>query len=436
MRPAYTVKLLSRQRLRQILMVGGIESFGVILSGIAGLLIVNVLPKDQYAAYTFLIACSTLIMGITDMGLAHCCLPVVGQRSQEVPWVVSACHHIFHKRWLLLALGLLIIGPYWYFTSREHAWTGSGYWLASGLVLGMVLLQLREHYSNTVLLILGQISTLNRIAFTAHGVRIASVVAVLLLPMTAYSTAGLITSTAVASFAALTLYGRAFRVQGIVAHRLNAVDARQVDAEVLRIAKPLVLPAVFYQLQGVITIFIVSLFGTASMVAEVGAFGRLAMALVVVDRVANVLLFPAIARAPAGRRFVNVLSQIHCVYLLAMVCTFVTSLLFPQYWILLLGEQYRSMTPLVWILFLSSLLSNASGFAFRTLTVRGATARQTFGIIATLLTQVIYLWLVGISDLKSVLGFGVATSAASFFFQYGLLLARWREWRTETAAPT
>ena len=68
----------------------------------------------------------------------------------------------------------------------------------------------------------------------------------------------------------------------------------------IRIAKPLVLPAIFYQLQGVITVFLVSLFGTSSMVAEVGAFGRLAMALVVVDRVTHILLFPAIALEPVG----------------------------------------------------------------------------------------------------------------------------------------
>jgi len=258
----------------------------------------------------------------------------------------------------------------------------------------------------------------------------------LLLPMSLYSTAGLIAATVAASIVSLMLYMRAFRDQHIGDHRLDAETGRRVDGEIIRIAKPLILPAIFYQVQGVVTVFIVSLFGTANMVAEVGAFGRLAMALVVVDRVANILLFPAIARAQTGPRFVRVLAQVHGLYLLAMACTFMTSLLFPQYWILLLGEQYRSMTPLVWMLFLSSLLGNAAGFAFRTLTVRGATARQSFSIVATLIAQVLYLWLIGISDLKSVLGFGVATSVASFVFQYSLLLAHWREWRTEAAATT
>ena len=86
--------------------------------------------------------------------------------------------------------------------------------------------------------------------------------------------------------------------------------------QVIRIAKPLVLPAIFYQLQGVVTVFLVSLFGTSNMMAEVGAFGRLAMALMVVDRVTSVLLFPAIARAPnPGARLREIMWRAHLVYL-------------------------------------------------------------------------------------------------------------------------
>jgi hypothetical protein len=47
----------------------------------------------------------------------------------------------------------------------------------------------------------------------------------------------------------------------------------------------------------------------------------------------------------------------------------------------------------------------------------------------TLITQVLYLWLVGVSDLRSVLGFGIATSVANFGYQYALLAVRWLQWR-------
>lgn len=415
-------------RLRQIALVGGVETFGVIAGGIAGLLIVNVLPKDQYAAYTFLGACLTLLLGVTDLGLAHCCLPVVGQRAREVPWVVGACRQVFHRRWMLLGVGILIVVPYWFLSSRDHGWLGGGYLLASLFALAVVVISLREHYLGTVLTILGHVTTLTRVGMTATVVRIAIVCAVLALPFGSWAVAGIIAATGVASVTSILLMRRDFAARQIVETRLDAADAKRVDAQVIRIAKPLVLPAIFYQLQGVVTVFLVSLFGTSNMVAEVGAFGRLAMALMVVDRVTNVLLFPAIARAPDGDKLRAIMWRAHLSYLGMMALALLSAYLFPQYWILLLGEKYRSMESMVWMVFLSSILISAAGFAFRSLTVRGATSGQTYSILATLAIQSLYLAVIGISDLRSVLGFAIATGVANFGYQYALLMWRWRQW--------
>ncbi len=412
-------------------MVGGVETFGVAIGGIAGLLIVNVLPKDQYAAYTFLVACMTLILGVTDLGLAHCCLPIVGQRAGERNWVVGVCHQVFRKRWYLLGLGLAVVVPYWFYSSQQHAWSGWPYWVASLMMVSVVLLTLREHYASTVLLILSQISTLNRVAFSAHSVRIGFVGLVLLLPITSWSVVGIVAATAAGSFVSVLLYRKAFRRTEVPDARLDGEPARKVDSEIIRIAKPLVLPGIFYQVQGVITVFLVSLFGTANMLAEVGAFGRLAMVLIVVDRVTNVLLFPAIARAPMGPRLGTIVAQSHIAYIAMGSLVLLTAFFVPDWWILLLGKQYASMAPLVWMVFLASIVMNASGFAFRTLSVRGATSGQTYSIAVTLITQVLFLWLVGISDLRSVLWFGIATALANFGYQYALLAARWVGWRRE-----
>jgi len=143
------------------------------------------------------------------------------------------------------------------------------------------------------------------------------------------------------------------------------------------------------------------------------------------------LLFPAIARAPMGPRLGAIVAQAHLAYFSMGAAVLLTAFVFPQYWILLLGKQYESMTSVVWMVFLASIVMNASGFAFRTLSVRGATAGQTYSIPVTLITQVLYLWLVGVSDLRSVLGFGIATSMANFGYQYALLAVRWMEWRKD-----
>ena len=416
--------MILKDRLRQIMMVGGVETLGVVLGGIAGLLIVNVLPKEQYAAYTFLIACSQLMLGIADTGLAHCCLPVVGQRAHEVPWVVGACRQVFNKRWWLLLVGIVFVTPYWWYTTREHGWSGGGYWLASLLVFGTIVLTLREHFLHEVMMILRHIGAINRIAFASYSVRLLFVGAVLLLPVGAWSLAGLMAATALAGAVALWLYARALKREGITEQALPAETARQVDKEIFRIARPLMLPALFYQFQGVVTVFLVSLFGTTDVLAEIGAFGRLAMILIVFDRVAIVLLFPAIARAQQGPRLLKMVAAAHLAYLSLMALVFLSALWLPQYWMLLLGHQYADRQSLLWMQFLITLLLNSAGFAFRTLAARGHTVRQSWIIPVVIATQLLYLWWFGIADLRAALGFGVATALVNFFYQY-TMLAGW-----------
>lgn len=412
-------------RLRQIAMVGGVESFGVIGAGIAGLLIVNIMPKDQYAVYTFLIACMQLTLGITDLGLSQCSLPIVGQRNKDVPWVVGVCQQIFRRRWLLLAVAFTIVVPYWAYTFWQHGWFAWAYGLSSALVVVVVLVTLRNHYVNTVLLVLSHISTISRIGFSSTAVRLALVCIALFVPIGNYVVAGIFFATAAAEVVAVWLYKKALNKHHVNDTRLSSSDQKIVDAQMLKIALPLVPSSIFYQIQGVVTIFIVSLFGTTAMLAEIGAFGRLALVLAIVDRVAGVLLFPAIARIPTGDRLARLLIKVHSAYFALMLCVLLTGIFAPHYWIILLGDKYRSMEPYVWMVFLASILMNAAGTAFLTLAVRGLTEKQGYGIPLVLITQVVYLWVAGVDDLPAILGFNIATCAAHFIYQYTLLFFKW-----------
>lgn len=406
---------------RRVAAVGSVEAIAIAAGGVAGLLIVNFLNTDQYAQYTFLLSCMTLMLGVADLGLSSCCLPVVGQRAHDVSWVVGVCRRVFHWRWLLLAGGLAIVMPYWIWVSREHGWWSPGYGLASAVVLLLVLSTLREHLGNTLLVILGQLRALYKISLSATVVRTSLVCLALALPLGAFSAAGVLAATATASLLALWMYRRAFATLQVPDARLGAEATQQVDRQTLRIARPLVLPSIFYQVQGVAVVFLGAVFGSAEMLAQVGAFGRLAMVLLLVDRITSTLLFPALARAPDGPTLVSNVIRVHVLYLLAMALIELTAIMLPQYWIILLGEQYRSMTPYVWIVFLAAMLTNASGLAYRTLTVRGATSNQSYGVGFILAVQVLYLWYFGAGDLRILLGFNLATALAHFGFQYLML---------------
>lgn len=419
----HPMNLLSR--LRQIVMVSGVEFFGIAVGGITGLLIVNVMPKEQYAVYTFLITCMQLIMGLTDLGMGKCSLPIVGQRNDDVPWVVGVCRQIFRRRTLILVVSFVFVVPYAIYTFRQHGWSERAYLAAAAFVVASILVTLRGHYVGTVLLILRQVTALSRIGAIVTAVRFALVSTALLIPMTPYTVAFLLAATVSAEALALKLMRRELKTRDIEESRLSPEDEKRVDSQILKIVIPLIPSAVFFQVQGVITIFLASLFGTANMVADIGAFGRLALALVLLDRVANILLFPAIARTPAGPRLGVMISRVHATYLVAMFCLFLSAYFFPQYWILLLGKKYENMVPYVWMLFLSSILLNAAGLAFTTLAVRGFTEKQAFSVAVVIALQCLYLWKFGANDLAAILWFNIVTSAGHFFYQYALLFLKW-----------
>jgi len=425
-----------KARLRQVLAVGGIETLGVVFAGIAGLLIVNVLPKEQYAQYTFLVAAATLMMGISDLGLAHSVLPIIGTRAREPSWVVGVSRQVFSWRWLMLTAGLLVVGPYWYINSSGRGWIEPAYLVGTVLYFTIVLLQLREHYYNSVAVVLGHISTTNRIAAVSLTTRLALIGAVLLLPVTDWSVTGILGATAAANMVAVEMYRIAMRKLEVPDVTLDAADRKKVDKQALKITLPLLPAGIFLQVQGVATIFLASLFGSTDLLAEVGAFGRLAIVLTVVDRVTSVLLFPVLARTPTGPRLGKIVLLVHAAYMGAMALVLLSAVFGGHFWVMLLGAKYANLESHVWMVILSAILINASGFAFRTLAVRGLTAKQHYTVPVIIAVQVLYFWLFGISDLVSVLGFGVATSLANFVAQYALLGARLSHLHTDHDAAS
>ena len=416
-------------RIRQVLMVGGVETFGVAVGGIAGLLIVNLLPKDQYAVYTFLMACMSLMVGIGDLGLGQCVLPVVGRRAGDSHWVMGVCRQIFRWRWILMALALAIVLPYWLNASTQHGWIAPAYLAATGAMLVVLPLTLSASFSHMVLLVLGQVGALNRAALAMHSTRFLLVAAVLLAPFGEWQTSALFAATALSLGVDIRLQQRSLNALAIENREFDGEERDWVKRETLRIALPLVPSSIFFQVQSVITVLIVSIFGTTDMMAEVGALGRLAMILVVLDRVTNMLLFPAIARSAGGPTFVKRLLQVHGAYLGLMLLIFLTAVIWPQYWMLLLGRQYEAQQPYLWLAIGAYVLTSGSGFAFRTLTGRGATARQWITIPLVLLVQAAFVALAGVNTLPLVLAFNLVTSLTHFIYQYTLVLARLPAWR-------
>lgn len=413
-----------RATIDRIVAVLSVEVLSTLAMGLTGLLIVNQLPKEQYAMYTFLVAASVLLVGITDLGLVYCAMPIVGRRTDDRAWVVAACRRIYQKRWILFALGAPGVSVYAIVTMLRHDWTHWWFLLALGVTAVSAWVQLSLQFTGEVLAITQSIRVLNRASVRLTLSRAALVVVAMLPFWGDLRLALLFVAVVIASALALATHRRHIRGFGPAAV-LEPAQRRAIDRRIVEIVRPLVLPGVYYQLQGFVTVLLATLTGAAAVVADVGALGRLVMLLLIVDRVAGTLLMPRLARAESRGQFDRLTLVGIAVYGGLAVLATGSALLLPQLWVLVLGGQYASTQGVVWIAVLTGTLTFLSGFLFRALMTQGFSQGQTLSIVVAIGSQLAVLLTVGLESTASVLAVGLANAIGQTVFQL-VQLARLR----------
>jgi hypothetical protein len=409
------------QRLSVLSLTAGTESIGVGVSAIAGFLIVHQLSKHSYGEYSFIASCVNFLVGLSDIGLSHTYLPIVGERAAEVPWVVGVCRRVYRMRWRFFVPASLLVVAYWFHAMNQHQWWSADFLWASVLALLSVLATIREQVSRSILAILRQVGTLNKLSLLSSVARLLLTGLALWLFADGFNLWALMAATLVATSLVLISVRRDAAIIAFSAAVLPPEEQRQVDARITSLLRPLMLPMFFAQVQGVITVFLVSLFAVTASIAEVGALTRPTLILAMIDRVAAVLLFPAIAREPSGPGLRRLLVRSYLIYFLILLGLLLSSLYLPGYWMLLIGEQYLPQEHLLWLAFLAAILMYAAGFAFTTLTSRGKTSNQFYLIPLVLVIQAGYVAIFGAATTERALVLAVVTGVTFFVFQFSLL---------------
>ena len=408
-------------RVRKIIATTGTEFVGVAVGALSGFIIVHYLSKGMYAQYTFIIACISFAAGLSDLGLSHCYLPVVGSRANDVGWVLKCCDRIYSARRLLYVSAAIVVVPYFAISSYRHGWLDAPFVGAALFGVLLVGFSVREQVYRQTLIILREISIVNRVSLRNSGLRLTLTAIVVAVTNNSLILPAIFASALAVSFYSLWAFKRQPALHGFGDLHLDLDEQHQVDATVRRIVRPLIIPNLFYQFQGTISIFLVAIFASSNSLAEVGALGRPALILVVVDRVTGALFFPFIARSVEGVELRRFMFRAHAFYLLCMAILFTSALLVPDFWIWLIGSRYTDQKQLLWIVFLAAILMNASGFAGTSLTSRGKTQGQLFLIPLVLISQAIYLYCFGVHDTLTSLQFSVATASVFFIYEYCLL---------------
>jgi len=117
-----------------------------------------------------------------------------------------------------------------------------------------------------------------------------------------------------------------------------------IQREILLIVQRILPGAIYFCVSGQITIWLISIFGNTVAVAQLGALGRLAMLLNVVSVLINTLIVPRFARLEPRRKdllkkFVYTLSLVLLINLIILLVVTI----FPTQILLILGNPYKNL---------------------------------------------------------------------------------------------
>jgi O-antigen/teichoic acid export membrane protein len=301
-----------------------------------GLLCVRLLPSAEYAKFVVVFAVQGTIIALMDVNFTGTLVPLVGERIHDRKLIadyVASLRQLSYWAYGIVGSGLVLFYP---FLVRNRGWSwqvvaamviillASTWFMRISSAYGAVLILLRERsdwYKGQMISSLGTLALL-LLLWMLH--RLGPFSAILL------NVAGII-------FVGIFYQYRARRLLGV-----SGVVTPSKRKAIVRLALPNVPQAIFYALQGQLSLFLITYLGHTKGVASVGALARLGQLFAIFLQMNPLLTEPYFARLPK-----ELLKKRYAIALLvAALASSAVALVaceFPQLFLWLLGPQYSTL---------------------------------------------------------------------------------------------
>jgi O-antigen/teichoic acid export membrane protein len=396
-----------RRALQRARMVGNfafVQAMVQLIGFGSGILLVRWLDQNEYAYFTIANAMQGTINILADMGISIGLVSIGGRVWQDrhrFGQLITTAQH-FRRRLGLLAI--LIVTPilYWLLT-RNGASP-----IYAAVLVGAILLGLMVQFSLGVLAVVprlrSDVTRIQTIDLTGAIARLLVLVVCAFL----FLDAGV--AVLVSSMSFLLQYWMLRRyAAGVI--DFNAPENAEDRVAMIGFIKNQAANAVFFCLQGQITIFLISFFGSrATSVAEVGALGRLAMIFAVMGQVLTNIFVPAFARCQDKARlrlqyFTIVAGVAGCCAAVLAAAAF-----FPNQFLFVLGSKYSHLQRELLLMVTGTVLSVLTGAIWFLNASKAWISGAWLYIPLTLATQVALIPYTDFSNVRQVLIFGVISA--------------------------
>jgi len=374
-----------------------------VLGFVAGILVIRNLPKREYAFYTISNTMLATILVLADSGISSG-LTAIGGRLWQDKFQLSRLIHtaVQLRRWMAMVAVPIVIPVLVWLLMQNGASIPKTAMLVAAVLLGCGLELITRIYS-VALRLRSEIRQIQNQSLAGAFVRLAIVgVAVAFWFNVEIAILGVVAQ---------------YAVQYWMLHRWSA---RELDAdapgdlamrtEILAVVRKQAPHSIYYCLQGQITVWLISIFGNADSVADVGALSRLAVVFSVLGALSSEIVFPAFARIQDARVIRRRFFQIVLIGVGMSSLLIVVVALFPGQVLSVLGTRYSHLHAEGILMAISSVLGVFGGLVWGLNTSRAWIVPPMKFIPFSLAVQAVLVYFLNLSTVRGVLIFSIISS--------------------------
>jgi len=398
------------QRARTAVQFVTAQSLTMAANLLYGLLCVRLLPASEYAKFVVVFGVQGTILVLMDANVSGTLIPLVGERVDDrrlIADYVASLRQISRWAYYLIGFGVIICYPS---LVRHRDWslpTIAG--MVAALLLSTWFMRVAAAYGAVVILLRDRTTWYKGQLISSFGTLALLGVFWAMGWLGAFQ-AILINISGIIFVAIFCFY----RANGLLGG--PGVAGAEKRRSIMRLALPNVPQAIFYALQGQLSLFLITFYGHVKAVASVGALGRLGQVFALFFAANSLLVEPYFAKL-AKERLKS--SYAICLTLAAAVSTsvFLCAVQVPALFLWVLGPQYTNLRFEAQLAIGTGAISFFSGVLWGIHTARRFIYwwNVALSIGLTILVQILFIVRADISTVRGVLWLNLGTNTVSLF---------------------
>ena len=381
-----------------------------------GILIVRALPKADYALFTLANTMQATMNLMADNGIGSGITAIGGRVWQDRFRFGQLITTAMRLRRAFAIISVTLVTPLLFWMLLRNGGSVS----YSALITAAVLL---GFYFQLTLGVLMPVPRLHLEVNRIQNLNVWSTALRLILLVIAYglflkTSNSIFLNTAIVMLAAAVSLG----FQEIILRRWvpamadpQAPPNENDRREILNIVRAQAPNSIYYCVQSQLTVWLISVFGSVTGVAEVGALGRIAVIFAMLASVMGNVIYPRFARVQETRllwrRYWQILGGHAALALMVLAFT----VAWPEALLWVLGPKYAHLQRELFLMMLSAVMFSILGCMWQLNVARGWIVSPWLMIPTGVAAQVILILLLDVSKVRGVLLLNIYSMVPGFF---------------------